>query len=956
MAERWHARLERVLQHQLSPPQPIILYANHPHFRGTTAIPGFIGETTGGVTEALRRRLVMPLAASLKETDHVLGHELVHAFQFDITTRLGPRGLGGPGVLQLPLWFVEGMAEYLSLGPVDAHTAMWMRDAVRQKKLPRIRDLDHPRYFPYRYGQAFWAFVTGRYGDEVVGQLLRAAAARGDVRRAIQSVLKVSDEELSREWHNALNAEYAPVLEATAAPSQQARLVISEKQAGELNVSPALSPDGKQMIFFSEKELFSIEMFLADLETGRVKHKITETVLDPHSDSLQFVNAAGAWSPDGQRIAFGQISAGKPEISIYDVNADKVVRRVRLSELGDVFSITWSPDARFIAFSGMSGGVTDLFLLDLETEKVRRLTNDDFADLQPAWSPDGRSIALVTDRMSSDLSDLYFGHYRLALLDPESGVMRPVAAFDTGKHLNPQWSPDSKSLYFISDYNGISNVYRLWLENGRTRQVTNLQTGASGITSLSPALSVAGKPERLAFSAYADGDYNIFLIDSAENLAGSAPSERLAKLNPAMLPPHDRRSRTVAALLQSPELGLVPTRDFRTTNYSPKLGLDYVAPPNIAVGVGNYGSLIGGGTALYFSDLLGYHNLMVAFQSVTTSDTSSILNNLSAIAAYQNQKSRWTWGFVGGQVPFLTGALGLAATTVNGEPVLIEQSVTLWQINREFAGLFAYPFSRAQRIEFTTGYRNIDFDAKQTTRVFSGITGELLAEDSQDLATPDSLNMGTSAAALVYDTSVFGGTSPVLGQRYRFELGGNYGSLNFSTLLADYRRYFRLARPLSVAGRLLHFGRYGGEAEDPRLQDLFVGYPSLVRGYDPASFTVDECEPTPGGSSCPVFDQLIGSRVAVANAELRLAMLGPLGVIPSRNFLPVETALFYDAGIAWTGTEQASFPQGRDPVSSYGVALRVNALGFAVAQFDFARPLDRPRKDWVFSFSILPGF
>ena len=55
------------------------------HFRQTNAIEGLIGEGTGGVTEALKRRIVLPMSGSLADTDHVLGHELVHAFQFDLT-------------------------------------------------------------------------------------------------------------------------------------------------------------------------------------------------------------------------------------------------------------------------------------------------------------------------------------------------------------------------------------------------------------------------------------------------------------------------------------------------------------------------------------------------------------------------------------------------------------------------------------------------------------------------------------------------------------------------------------------------------------------------------------------------------------------------------------------------------------------------------------------------------
>src|SRR5206468_86176 len=187
MAERWHARLERVLAHQLRGRQPLVLYASHPDFEQTNTIQGELGEGTGGVTEPLRRRVVLPLGGPLADTDHVLGHELVHAFQFDITTRPdAPPGQNGAE--RLPLWFIEGMAEYLSLGPVDPNTAMWLRDAVRgsedskaaKEKLPSIKDLDDPKYFPYRWGQAFWAYVGGRYGDDVIRRMLAMAAAAGD--------------------------------------------------------------------------------------------------------------------------------------------------------------------------------------------------------------------------------------------------------------------------------------------------------------------------------------------------------------------------------------------------------------------------------------------------------------------------------------------------------------------------------------------------------------------------------------------------------------------------------------------------------------------------------------------------------------------------------------------------------------------------------------------------------
>src|SRR4051812_22927181 len=148
MAERWYARLSQIFNHQIESRQPLVLYASHPDFEQTNVVGGSVGEGTGGVTEGLKRRVVLPLAPTLAETDHVLGHELVHAFQYDISARRAANGGSGGGVEALPLWFIEGMAEYLSIGPVDPHTAMWIRDAARKEKLPEIKDLDNPKYFP----------------------------------------------------------------------------------------------------------------------------------------------------------------------------------------------------------------------------------------------------------------------------------------------------------------------------------------------------------------------------------------------------------------------------------------------------------------------------------------------------------------------------------------------------------------------------------------------------------------------------------------------------------------------------------------------------------------------------------------------------------------------------------------------------------------------------------------
>src|SRR6201995_1777174 len=153
-SELWYTLHQQVFRDTFKTPNPIILYANHPEFQQTTAIDGEIDVGTGGITEGLKNRVVMPVMENNEMTRHVIGHELVHAFQYHAL--LGKEDNNYENINNLPLWMIEGMAEYLSLGKRDSYTAMWMRDAYLNHDIPTIRDLRQTnKYFPYRYGEAF---------------------------------------------------------------------------------------------------------------------------------------------------------------------------------------------------------------------------------------------------------------------------------------------------------------------------------------------------------------------------------------------------------------------------------------------------------------------------------------------------------------------------------------------------------------------------------------------------------------------------------------------------------------------------------------------------------------------------------------------------------------------------------------------------------------------------------
>ncbi|HEY4644447.1 MAG TPA: peptidase S9, partial [Bacteroidota bacterium] len=203
----------------------------------------------------------------------------------------------------------------------------------------------------------------------------------------------------------------------------------------------------RSRVFLSERDLFSVDIFLADAKTGKVERNIFRAELDPHLQSIEFINSAGSWDPTGRRFVFSAVKQGRPLLTLLDVETGKVEREVPFPELGEILNPAWSPDGHAIAFSALAGGVTDLFVYDLEKNTLDRLTNDAYADLQPAWSPNGGKIAFATDRFTTDLSKLQTGNYRLAVLDMATGSIEPLPGFETGKNINPQWSPDGNSVY-----------------------------------------------------------------------------------------------------------------------------------------------------------------------------------------------------------------------------------------------------------------------------------------------------------------------------------------------------------------------------------------------------------------------------------------------------------------------------------------------------------------------------
>lgn len=953
MAERWYERHHETLRFSFTN-NPIIFYADPPDFQQSNVVEGEISQGTGGVTEGARERVIMPFTGSYAESDHVLGHELVHVFQY----RIAEASRGGLRAVEtIPLWLIEGMAEYLSLGRDDPNTAMWLRDALRRNDVPSITQLTKdPRYFPYRYGQALWAFIGGTWGDSAVDRVFRAAVASG-WEKGVKNALGVSVDSLSTLWHSSIKTAYGPVLADRTAPDSTGRAVVVSRSRGEHNVSPAVSPDGRRVAYFSSRGLFGIDLYVADATTGKVIRQLTSATTDPHFDALSFISSAGSWSPDGRKIAFAVFAQGNQEIDIMDVESGHIEQAIHVPTVTSMSDPAWSPDGRQVAFTGMHGGISDLYLYDLQTKVARQLTNDREAQLQPAWSPDGTTLAFATDAgAETDLNALRYGPMRLALMDVASGRIRLLDRLPHGKAINPQFTPDGQSLYFVSDVDGVSDIYRVSLASGAISRLTRVATGVSGITSLSPAISVARSTGDVYFSVFDQQGFSVRALTGSDLDRGVAVStgDSYAGTLPPLQP---TGVALVSAYLADPAVGLPAVTPTHTVPYSPSLKLDYVGGPEVGVAVGGgYGAGVVGGVSLSFSDELGNHVLQSAVQA------QGDVKDIGAQVMYLNRTHRWNWGLSAAHIPLVGGfsSYDNATFVVDGQAVdgLIYTQQLLRQYFQSAQAIAQYPLSATRRLELSAGGQRIAFDAEVDSQYVVGNT--VLRETTKSFPGASPLAFATASLAYVGDYSAFGFTSPIAGGRYRFEITPSVGSINFATALADYRHYI-FARPVTLAFRGLHIGRYGPGAESDRLQPFYVGQPYLIRGYDASSFDPSECTVEANSNDCPEFSRLNGSRLVVANAELRIPLLGTrqLGLLPFP--VPLEVSPFVDGGLAWSAGDNVTLrferrTTARVPVVSTGVSARVNLLGFAVLEVYWAKPFQRPDKNGVFGFQLQPGW
>ena len=919
MAERQYGKLAKLLAHEFSKRIPLILYASHSDFQQTNITDGLIDVGTGGVTEMLRRRVFLPFTGSYAELEHVLTHELTHAFQLDILYDPDAADQAGPFAFAPPLWVMEGMAEYVSRGLTDTHTDMWVRDACLEGDLPTVAQLGFAHDIRvYRFGQSVWQHFAQEFGNDKMGDMLRAMRDLKSLERAFDKVTKTSMSDFSEGWGMAMRRKYLPGIAAHQTTREFAKSVVTRKaEEAWMLLAPAVSPDGTQLAYVSDQNL-SRDLWLRNIDGAASKHRLVQGEMSGNYESLRFFNASCAWTPDGRTVAFAAQCGGQDALYLVNAASGHVERRLRFG-LDEVQTATFSPDGGEIIFVGLSGGQSDLYRVQRDGSSLRRLTNDRYAERDPQWSPDGHTLVYVSDEgPGTDFAMLQFERMHLMAIDLESGAKRDITPFTNGKAVSPAWSADSQYIAFVSDRDGVSNIYLLHLPTGQAFRLTDSTTGISGILPTSPALSWARGTKRLVFAAFGQAGWDLYRIDdpvAAMRPVDMEPGEWIADRQAsaaasvaatgaatatdgviAMAAPASPIATSTAPLAAAASIDSAGASDdpaqFRLRNYRPHLSPDLSS----VGGVASYEAGFGGQSQLHFSDLLGDHNLAVGvgiYGSLKDSDL---------FVSYLDRTGRTNWSVSGFQFRKRYGTLG-------GHRGL----GTEHQTYRGLQVAAAHPFDRFSRLDCSLQLAGVQ------GRFFLGETSDEAAANASIRATRNFVGPGL---AYVFDSSVWGATGPIKGRRMRLALDAGIGQIDYATLEADVRHYWNLRKWYAIAARM-----YGSTSHGNTPQTIYLGGSQSLRGYD--------------------YGALMGDNALLASLELRFPLVRHLALgwpLPL-ELGNIQGVLFADAASAWDNhmfrTTRAVQGEvlGRRPQASMGFGARIG-LGYIVLKLDWAQRYD----------------
>jgi Tol biopolymer transport system component len=947
-AESAYTSVSRLFRYQIMNRVPLIIYNSHNAFQQTNVISEYMEEGIGGVTELFKNRVVLPFEGDYRKFRHVIHHELVHAVMNDMYYGGSIQSIISNNItLQFPMWFSEGLAEYEAL-KWDTNTDMFIRDATVNQYLPPMQQLYG--YTAYRGGQSIFYYIANKYGEEKIGEILNRIKSTRSVEGGIKGSIGVNLEELSERWHKDLKVEYWPDIAKREDPADYARrLTDHKKDGGFYNTSPTLSPQGDKVAFISNRRDF-FDVFVMNAVDGSQVDKIVDGQQTSNLEELHLLTPGISWSPDGKRLALAAKAGEEDAILLIDVKSGEMEKLT--FGLDGIFSVSWSPTGGNLAFIGNRPRQSDLFVYNLETKGLKNITNDIHAEEQPSWSPDGKTLYFGSDRGSAAHYDPLLAHeqrfqdmdiYQVSL---ETGVIKQLTNWSGSDESSPVASPDGKKLLFISDRNGINNIYEFSIDSAITRPITNSISGVY-------QLSLSRDGSKLVFSSLNHSGFDIFLLRGPfERVLKAAALEatpyRKSLITPAPVPVD---STPVAQAAPAPKDTAILYGDniqLDLSNYDFTEGKDEALPkdslisrlpkitgnideeghfrvnryklnfsPDIVYGNAGYDTFYGvsGSTVMAFSDLLGDHQIIFATNLLLD------LKNSDYALQYFYLPNRIDFGFGG----FHSARFVEIYDAYGG---------SLYRFRTFGANIQAqYPFDHFNRIDFGFSWfniskENLDYSAEPV--------------QTRSLIVP--------SLSYTHDTSLWGLLSPVAGSRYKLSMMGapklGRDAISFVNVDLDYRTYFRLGHNYSLALRYSGGGSFGANPQKYIIGGVssWINY-TFDGGYIPLENAEDYIFLQAG---LPLrgynYDAAIGSKYSLFNLELRYPLLAFLqaGPLPL-GLQSLAGVMFFDAGSAWTKEKNyVAFTKDeggntvtRDLLMGMGTGARIYFLGFLV-RFDVA--------------------
>ena len=1007
MAERSYARLSRLLNYSFKERKPIVIFASRGDFAQSNVF-GDQGEGVGGVTDFLHQSATFFLEMDLTETEHVMTHEMVHQFQYDEFAR-GHAGNGFEALAQAqpPGWFMEGMAEYLSIGPNHPATDAIIRDFALNGNLPTIKPTENGpvQYLDYRYGESFWRWIGQRWGDEIIGEILASSPTLG-IDRAFKRHTGFDLSELSDEWKETMQTTYLPGIANLDRPRKIAQPLLNEKRTGGViptYIAPAFSPDGRQIAFISSGSLLRAEVFLdlylADATTGKRVKRLTTSTVNPEFEELRSAYSQSAFSPDGRTLAFTAQTGGKDVIYLENIKNLNIERRLDTG-LDGMIGPTWSPDGKQIIFSGSKGGFTNLYKINADGRDLQQITTGDWAALMPAWSPDGRRVAFVSDRgPNTDFQTLKFGKWEINVLDLQTGNIDVIPG-QGGKNLNPQWAPDGKSLAYVSDRTGITQIFIYDFDTKEHYQITKFIGGVQSLTENSPAITWARQADKIAFTFMDNEQYTIWSLsnprqlkkepyreppkvtvavvaqmtaaDSAVQRASQAAAaleaiarEQEAKANPpAAQQPDSTRGRRVS-VYRGPS-GLRPSADLPApgqpgsespVSVAALLDSTALALPNPATFTDEpykptlKAVAVERPSIAYAQDNYGqgvfggtgviFGDLLGNRQLITAAAINGRVDEAQLFVDYTSLSHRLSWSAGFQQQPYFFLAGASQQTLANNEYQVSEELDRFIIRSAFFTSI--YPRNRFQRFEIGVSATNIDRSAEFVSQIADLNSGFTTGYYVDSIKGTGSFDFASPYVAYVSDNALFNNTgSGIYGHRYRYQLGTNVGTQNWMSYVADLRRYDAIIFSYLTFATHLYANVNVGNGETLFPQYLANPYSQgYVRGYDREQYVSSNCG-VAGGTvastpSC-TSQQLLGSRSVAASAEIRIPLVRrfDLGFIPL-SMPPIDGEVFYDAGMAWSGGQSISLTKPSNyDANTMRYPIRSFGYGFRINVFNIA--------------------